>query len=261
MSEVSRFTKAAVEVRVYASKEALGEAAAAYVAECIRRAIAARGQARVIFATGASQYEFLAALVRLKESVEWSRVTAFHLDEYLGLPDTHPASFRRYLRERLFSLLPFGSVHLLDGTAADATAETERYASLLAAGPIDLACVGIGENAHLAFNDPPADFETAQLVHVVTLDEACRRQQVGEGHFQSMDAVPTQALSLSVPEILRAEVISCVVPDARKAAAVQCALEGPVTPDCPASALQRHERVTVFLDTDSVAGLTGSKAV
>lgn len=256
MNEVSRFTKAAIDVRVYATKDSLGEAAAAHVADIIRHAILMRGQARVIFATGASQYEFLAALVRLKDRVYWPLVTAFHLDEYIGLPDTHPASFRRYLHERLFSLLPFKTVHLLDGTAANPKSEVERYASLLASGPIDLACVGIGENAHLAFNDPPADFETKRLVHVVTLDEACRRQQVGEGHFPSMEAVPTQALSLSVPAILQADKISCVVPDARKAAAVQCALEGPVTPDCPASALQRHNHTTVFLDVDSAAGLT-----
>lgn len=258
MNEVSRFTKAAIDVRVYVSKDALGEAAAAHVAERINHAILMRGQARVIFATGASQYEFLAALVWLKDKVDWKHVTAFHLDEYIGLPDTHPASFRRYLHERLFNLLPFKTVHLLDGTAANPKAEAERYASLLASGPIDLACVGIGENAHLAFNDPPADFDTKRLVHVVTLDEACRRQQVGEGHFPSMESVPGQALSLSVPAILRADHISCVVPDARKAAAVQCALEGTVTPDCPASALQKHNRTTVFLDIDSAAGLTTS---
>ena len=261
MNEVSRLTKAAIDVRVYATKTALGEAAAAHVADIIKQAILIRGQARVIFATGASQYEFLAALVQLKDIVDWKHVTAFHLDEYIGLSDTHPASFRLYLRERLFSLLPFKTVHLLDGTAANAKAEAERYAILLASGPIDLACVGIGENAHLAFNDPPADFETARLVHVVTLDEACRRQQVGEGHFPSMESVPRQALSLSVPAILRADNISCVVPDARKAAAVQCALEGPVVPDCPSSALQKHLHTTVFLDTDSAAGLTSGKAV
>lgn len=258
MKEVSRLKKATIDVRVYATKTALGAAAAEYVVERINHAILMRGQARVIFATGASQYEFLAALVQLKESVDWKHVTAFHLDEYIGLPDTHPASFRRYLRERLFNLLPFRTVHLLDGTAENAKAEAERYATLLASGPIDLACVGIGENAHLAFNDPPADFETRRLVHVVMLDEACRRQQVGEGHFPSFEDVPKQALSLTVPAILQADAISCVVPDARKAAAVQCALEGPIVPACPASALQKHSRTTVFLDTDSAAGLTRS---
>jgi glucosamine-6-phosphate deaminase len=258
MNEVSRTV---MDVRVFASKDVLGAAAAEYVVERINYAILMRGQARVIFATGASQYEFLAALVRQKDTVDWNHVTAFHLDEYIGLPDTHPASFRRYLRERLFSLLPFRTVHLLDGTAANIREETERYATLLASGPIDLACVGIGENAHLAFNDPPADFDTVKLVHVVTLDEACRLQQVGEGHFASFEAVPTQALSLSVPAILRADVISCVVPDARKAAAVQCALEGPIVPECPASALQKHKHTTGFLDNESAAGLTGSKAV
>lgn len=255
MNEVSRVTKATIDVRVYATKDALGAAAAEYVVERINYAILVRGQARVIFATGASQYEFLATLVRLKDSVDWKHVTAFHLDEYIGLPDSHPASFRRYLYERLFTRLPFRTVNVLDGTAANIQAETERYATLLASGPIDLACVGIGENAHLAFNDPPADFDTTKLVHVVTLDDACRRQQVGEGHFPSFEDVPKQALSLSVPAILRADVISCVVPDARKAAAVQCALEGPIVPDCPASALQKHPHTTVFLERDSAAAL------
>ena len=184
------------------------------MAEGVQRAIETHGWARVIFATGASQYEFLAALVRRKDEVDWSRVTAFHLDEYLGLPANHPASFRRYLHERLFDLLPFGDVYTLNGNASDPALEAERYARLLEENPIDLACIGIGENGHLAFNDPPADFETSRLVHVVTLDDACRRQQVGEGHFSTVSDVPAQALSLSVPAILSARMISCVAPEA-----------------------------------------------
>jgi glucosamine-6-phosphate deaminase len=250
-----RFTVHGIDVRVYPGKDALGVAAAEFVAGRVREAISARGEARVIFATGASQYEFLAALLR-EEGIDWRRVTAFHLDEYLGLPEGHPASFRRYLRERLFDRLPFGAVHLLDGNAADPEAESRRYAALLTAGEIDVACIGIGENAHLAFNDPPADFETPHPVHVVTLDEACRRQQVGEGHFAGVEEVPGQALSLSIPAILAARAISCVVPDARKAEAVRCALEGPLSPDCPASALRQHGDCHLWLDVHSAALLS-----
>ena len=252
MTPQRQFRAGSLEIQVHLSKQALGQAAAASVAGRVQEALRQRGAARVIFATGASQYEFLAALLT-HTTIDWSKVTAFHLDEYLGLPDTHPASFRKYLRERLFDHLPFGAIHLLDGTASDAGAECARYAALLAAAPIDLACIGIGENAHLAFNDPPADFETSELVHVVTLDEACRRQQVGEGHFATMDDVPGQALSLSIPAILQAATISCVVPDRRKADAVRCALRGPLTPDCPASALRTHPDTHLFLDVDSAS--------
>ncbi|MBZ0290556.1 MAG: 6-phosphogluconolactonase [Anaerolineae bacterium] len=168
-----------IHVAVYENAESLGAAAAAFVIETINAAINTSGSARVIFATGNSQLEFLRQLIAQSDAVDWSRVTAFHLDEYIGLPETHPASFRRYLREKLFDRLPFAAVHLLDGEAADPQAECDRYAALLDAAPIDLACIGIGENAHLAFNDPPADFNTPARVHVVTLDEACRRQQVG----------------------------------------------------------------------------------
>ena len=249
-----QFQAGSIDVQVYGDKNALGQAAAAFVAEHVRNTLEQRGTARVIFATGASQYEFLAALLAHTD-IDWSNVTAFHLDEYLGLPDTHPASFRKYLRERLFDHLPFGAVHLLDGTASDAGAECARYAALLADGPIDLACIGIGENAHLAFNDPPADFETNDLVHVVTLDAACRQQQVGEGHFATLDDVPGQALSLSIPAILQANTISCVVPDQRKAQAVNGALHGPLTPNCPASALRNHADTHLFLDISSASYL------
>jgi glucosamine-6-phosphate deaminase len=250
-----RFKVAAIDVQVFADKEMLGTASASFVAERVKRAIAARGDASVIFATGASQYEYLAALLQ-REDVDWSRVTAFHLDEYLKLPEDHPASFRRYLRERLFDHLPFGAVHLLDGNAVDPQAECSRYEALLAAHEVDVACIGIGENGHLAFNDPPADFETSRLVHVVTLDEACRQQQVGEGHFAKAADVPAQALSLSIPAILKAQTVSCVVPDRRKASAVHCTLEGPIAPACPASALRRHKDCHLFLDVDSASLLT-----
>ena len=247
-----------IDVRVFPDAGSLAVAAAAFVAGRVRDALAACGQANVIFATGASQVAFLAALVRL-EGPDWQRVTAFHLDEYLGMSADHPASFRRYLRERLFDRLPFGAVHLLAGDAPDPGAECARYEALLRDRQIDLACVGIGENGHLAFNDPPADFATRELVRVVTLDEACRRQQVGEGHFPTLADVPTQALSLSIPAILAARIISGVVPDARKAAAVRRALEEDVSPWCPASALRRHGDCTLFLDTQSASALTAAR--
>jgi glucosamine-6-phosphate deaminase len=241
-----------INIEVYTDKHQLGAAAAAFVTDIINQALQAKGAARVIFATGASQYEFLDALVN-NTQVDWSQVTAFHLDEYLNLPVDHPASFRKYLRERLFNHLSFKAVHLLDGTADDAQAECRRYGALLAEAPIDLACIGIGENAHLAFNDPPADFETSALVHVVNLDDACRMQQVGEGHFPDLASVPTQALSLSIPAILQAKTISCVVPDSRKANAVHCALYGPQTPTCPASILRKHTNTRLYLDIHSAA--------
>jgi len=243
-------------VEVYRDKATLSRVAADFVASHIRASIAAQGNSRVIFATGASQYDFLANLIAAPD-IDWSRVTAFHLDEYVGIPADHPASFRRYLQERLFSRLPFAAVHLLQGDAPDPAAECRRYAALLAAAPVDVACVGIGENGHLAFNDPPADFTTHARVHIVQLDEACRRQQVGEGHFRNLAAVPPQALSMSVPAILEARVISCVVPDARKADAVACTLDGPIHPACPASALRTHPNCRLYLDSASAAGLKG----
>jgi glucosamine-6-phosphate deaminase len=241
--------------KVFGNKAALGAAAAALVAGRLAAAIAKHGEANLIVATGASQYEFLDAF-RQCTGVAWDKVTVFHLDEYLGLSAQHPASFRRYLHERLFAFLPFGAVHLLEGDAADPAAEAARYAALLAGRRIDVACIGIGENGHLAFNDPPADFETPALVHIQTLDLACRQQQVGEGHFATVDQVPTRALTLTIPAIMAARTISCVCPDQRKAAAVQQTLEGPITPDCPASVLRRHGDCHLFLDAYSAERLS-----
>ncbi len=252
---LSVFTVDSLAVEIYPDKAATSQAAADFVAGHIRAAIAERGSSRVIFATGASQYDFLASLCAAAD-IDWSLVTAFHLDEYVGVNADHPASFRRYLQERLFSRLPFAAVHLLTGDAPDPIAECRRYASLLAAAPIDVACVGIGENGHLAFNDPPADFYTTAAVHVVELDEACRQQQVGEGHFPDLAAVPPQALSMTIPAILDAKVISCVVPDARKAAAVHCTLQGPIDPACPASAMRTHPRCRLYLDSASAGQLS-----
>jgi glucosamine-6-phosphate deaminase len=242
-----------MKVTVHATKDALGAAAAADAAEAIRRAVAESGRARIIAATGASQFEFLAALVRTP-GLPWNEVEMFHLDEYIGLPESHPASFRRYLRERLIEPSGIRTAHLLDGEA-DPREVCARVGASIAASPVDVAFVGIGENGHLAFNDPPADFETRDPYLVVSLDDACRRQQVGEGWFRDLEAVPRQAISMSCRQILAARRILCIVPDARKAAAVKAAVDGPVTPDVPASILQTHADVTLYLDPAAASKL------
>jgi glucosamine-6-phosphate deaminase len=240
-----------VVVEVLPDKGALGRAAAQRAATILREAIAARGQARIVVATGASQFEFLAALAGAP-GVAWKQVELFHLDEYLGLPITHPASFRRYLRERLIDRVGIERAHLLDGEG-DVPSMLDAVSQAIAAQPIDVAFVGIGENGHLAFNDPPADFTTEAAYLIVELDEACRRQQVGEGWFARLEDVPTRAISMSVRQILRAREILCIVPDRRKADAVRDTLTGPVTPRVPASVLRQHARATLYLDPDSAA--------
>jgi glucosamine-6-phosphate deaminase len=250
-----------MELRVYGSKRALGEAAAADAAAIIRSAIAARGRACIIAATGASQFEFLDALAAMP-GIAWDHVTGFHLDEYVGLPFSHPASFRRYLSERLVDRVHPGAFHLIDGEAADPAAECRRVGALIAAEEIDVAFVGIGENGHLAFNDPPADFETTEPYLVVRLDEQCRRQQLGEGWFARLDEVPVRAISMSIREVLRARRILCVVPDRRKAEAVRSCVEEQISPHHPASALQGHPSATLYLDhgSASLLGTTTGKS-
>ncbi len=241
-----------MNLHMYKTKREMGAAAAEAAAAGINAAIAARGAANLILATGASQFEMLESLVQ--QDVDWSKVTVFHLDEYIGLPETHPASFRKYLRERFVDKLPeLRMFHYVDGEAVDPAAECARLGNLIAAHPIDAACIGIGENGHLAFNDPPADFETEAPYIVVNLDEACRRQQLGEGWFPTFDDVPTQAISMSIRQIMKSAVIVCTVPDARKAAAVQKAVEGPVTNMHPSSILQQHPHCDMFLDEPAAA--------
>jgi glucosamine-6-phosphate deaminase len=207
--------------------------------------------ARVIAASAASQFEFLDALTNTPD-LDWQSVELFHLDEYVGLPIDHPASFRKYLRERLIDKTGLRQFHFLDAEA-DPDAVADRVGRELNSAPIDVAFVGIGENAHLAFNDPPADFETEQPYLVVTLDEACRRQQVGEEWFASIADVPARALSMSVRQILKANEILCIVPDARKAEAVKASVEGGISPSAPASILRTHPHCTLYLDRDSAA--------
>lgn len=246
-----------IDTRIVTDKDELGRQAAALGADAIRAALARHGEATIIVATGASQFGMLQNLVAA-DGIDWSKVTAFHLDEYIGLPQTHPASFRRYLEERFVSPLG-GRVAFvpIDGEG-DAQAETRRLNSLIAGRRIDLCFAGIGENCHLAFNDPPADFATDEPYIVVTLDAACRNQQFGEGWFESFDAVPDQAISMSIRQIMKSELVVLSVPDARKAKAVRDALEGEVTPLHPASILQRHRKAVLFLDPPSASLLRKS---
>lgn len=244
-----------MNVRILSDKNGLGVAAAKFVAEKIKAAVDNRGAAHIIVATGASQFEFLHSL-SAQQGVDWSKVTAFHLDEYKGMSIDHPASFRKYLNERFFDIVKPAQVHLLNGDAVNIAVEIERYENLLQERSIDIACIGIGENGHLAFNDPPvADFYDPKLVKVVELDEACRRQQLGEGWFPTFDDVPTHALSLTIPAIMRAKIISCVVPDERKAQAVRNALYGEIAAACPASVLRTHENAVLWLDEPAASML------
>jgi glucosamine-6-phosphate deaminase len=241
-------------IKVYEDKTSLGRAAAEQAAVSLRQAIRESGRARIIAATGASQFEFLDALTAMP-AIEWPRVEMFHLDEYVGLPASHPASFRKYLLERLINKTGITKYHFLDGEG-DVPAVVRRVSAELTAAPIDIAFVGIGENGHLAFNDPPADFQTEEPYIIVDLDEPCRRQQVGEGWFVDLSEVPKRAMSMSVRQILKAREILCVVPDARKAQAVKSCLEGQISPLAPASILRTHPNTTVFLDKLSSALLS-----
>jgi glucosamine-6-phosphate deaminase len=235
-----------VEIRLFPDKRTLASAAADRAATIIRNSIAQRGLARIIAATGASQFEFLEALTSLPQ-IEWGHVEMFHLDEYVGIPETHPASFCKYLRERLIDKAGVGKYHLLNGMSAPAAVIREVGQELRRA-PIDVAFVGVGENGHLAFNDPPADFVTEESYAVVALDEACRRQQLNEGWFSSLEDVPKRAISMTIRQILKSREIICIVPDARKAQAVKNCFEDAISPVAPASALQNHAATTVYLD-------------
>lgn len=242
-----------MDIRIFDTKTDMGAAAAAAGAETIRSALASRGEANIILATGASQFEMLDSLVRAPD-IAWDRVTAFHLDEYIGLPVSHPASFRRYLKERVADRLPdLKAFHYVDGEAADPVVETYRLDALIARHPMDVAFIGIGENGHLAFNDPPADFETEKPYLIVRLDEACRRQQMGEGWFATLEDVPRRAISMSIKRILASRKLVATVPDERKAEAVRNAVEGVLTNLVPASILRTHADCTLFLDRDAAS--------
>jgi glucosamine-6-phosphate deaminase len=238
-------------VRIYGSKLELAEAAADHAANSLAGLLNKQENVRLLAATGASQIEFLARLTAHRD-LDWARVELFHLDEYVGLSLGHPASFARYIKQRIIDPSGIRRYHLIDG-ARDPRETIGEISREITRAPVDLACAGIGENGHLAFNDPPADFETEEPYLMVNLDERCRAQQVGEGWFASVDEVPRRAISISIPQLLKAREILCVVPDRRKAAAVKACLEGPLSPAAPASALRAHPNTTIFLDADSAS--------
>jgi glucosamine-6-phosphate deaminase len=239
-----------MKVKIFRTKQQMCKAAAEKAAEILISTIKKKGEATFIAATGASQFEFLENLTSIP-SIDWSKTTMFHLDEYVGLPETHPASFRKYLKERLINKVHPGNVHLIKGDAKSPESECERLGKIIIQKEIDVAFVGIGENGHLAFNDPPADFNTKKPYLVVELDDACRKQQLGEGWFKSFDDVPKRAISMSINQIMESKNIICTVPDSRKAQAVKDCLEGDITPDNPASILRNHESAFLFLDKNS----------
>jgi glucosamine-6-phosphate deaminase len=241
-------------LRIYDDKSSLARAAATEAAASLRDAIASRGCARIIAATGASQFEFL-DLLTASAGIDWSRVEMFHLDEYIGLPVSHPASFRKFLLERLIRKAGITKYHLLDGDA-DVDAVIRGVGKRLSAAPVDIAFVGIGENGHLAFNDPPADVETEEPYLVVELDEACRRQQVGEGWFKDLPDVPRRAITMSMRQILKAKKILAIVSESRKAEAVKKCFEGEISAWAPASYLRTHPNALVLLDKKSAALLS-----
>jgi glucosamine-6-phosphate deaminase len=246
-----------LKVETHPDRPAMGRAAATHACTLLERILAAQGRARVIFACAPSQDEFLAHFVALSRTkIDWARVTVFHMDEYVGLAATHPASFRRYLHEHLLQYIKPGAFNPIGGDAPDAAAECRRYAALLDAAPIDLICLGIGENGHIAFNDPPvADFDDPVSAKIVELDLTCRQQQVNDGCYPNLDAVPKHAISLTIPVFRRAKNLSVVVPGPRKAAAVRATLRDPRSTACPATILREHPSATLFLDKASAAQL------
>ncbi|PHQ62056.1 MAG: glucosamine-6-phosphate deaminase [Maribacter sp.] len=237
-----------MEIIISNTKADLGKSAAKKGAELIQKAISSRGKANIIIATGASQFEMLAVLV--DQNIDWSVVSCFHLDEYIGLSETHPASFRKYLKERFADKVKPLAFHYVNGEG-DVAKECQRLHELIVEHPIDVAFVGIGENAHLAFNDPPADFETEASYLAVTLDKPCRTQQLNEGWFKNLEEVPTRAISMSIHRIMQSRHIICSVPDERKSMAVEKVVNSDISPDIPASILQNHESTYLFLDKES----------
>jgi glucosamine-6-phosphate deaminase len=245
----------ALSVRIHSTQAEMARDVAQEARRCLQEALARQGSTAVIFAAANSQIQALDALVALG-GVDWTKVVMFHMDEYLGLDAAHPASFRRFLRERVEARVRPGMFHGIEGETLLPLSECERYTRLLRAQPVDLCLLGIGENGHLAFNDPPvADFNDPHFVKLVKLDAACRQQQVGEGHFPDLAAVPQYAFTLTLPALAAARRMLCIVPERRKAAAVQAALRGPISTACPASWLRRQAHCTLYLDADSAGGL------
>lgn len=247
------FVADSLTVKIFPNQESLAEAAAVETGDYLHHLLNKQPGARLILATGNSQILFLSRLIE-SQAVDWSRIELFHMDEYLGLPASHGASFQRYMKERVESKAKPKAFHYLAGGALLPLDECRRYEHLLAQAPIDLCCLGVGENGHLAFNDPPvADFEDPRQVKIVKLDDACKQQQVGEGHFPSLDAVPNYALTLTIPALCAAKKIVCLAPEKRKSRAIQIALKEPISTKCPASVLRRQSRATLFLDDASAS--------
>jgi glucosamine-6-phosphate deaminase len=248
---IKTFTADSLPVRVFETENDMATDVANTVHDYLVETINQQGQATAILATGNSQIQFLRNLADLG-GIDWSKMTLFHMDEYLGVDENHPACFRRYMRERVETQVKPRAFHYLGGDAPEPIAECERYESLLKNQPIDLCCMGVGENGHIAFNDPPvANFEDERLVKIVELDVACRMQQVNEGHFPNLEAVPKYALTLTVPALCSAKKIICVAPEARKAKPVKALIEGPISTDCPASYLRTQPQATLYVDKDS----------
>ena len=245
------FVKDRLKVNVFSEEPEMGRAAAIYTTKCLNSAISEKGSANLILATGTSQFAFLESLKQM--DTDWKRITVFHLDEYIGIPDTHPASFRRYLRERILDAVSPGKIFLINGDSKNLEDEMSRYQDLLKVNPVDIACIGIGENGHIAFNDPPvADFNDPLWVKAVELDHACRMQQLGEGWFPSLDKVPLRAVTLTITAIMSCKVISCTVPGKRKAEAVNNTLNSEIDESCPATILRKHPDASLFLDRMSL---------
>lgn len=249
----SSFEAAILKVEVFANRQQLGQAAGLDVASRMRDLIARNGRAVVVFAAAPSQNEFLATL-REEPGIEWDKVVAFHLDEYVGLPEDAPQSFRHYLKSHLYDYVHPGVVHLIRGEAGDPQAECERYTALLRETKPDVACLGIGENGHIAFNDPPvADFHDPAMIKIVELEERCRIQQVHDGCFPTLDAVPKRAFSMTIPTLMATTFLYTMVPGKLKAEAVRCTIKGPVTTECPASILRQHPYCRLYIDMDSAS--------
>ncbi|MHC4463299.1 MAG: glucosamine-6-phosphate deaminase [Planctomycetota bacterium] len=245
-----------MEKFIYNTPQEMGAAAAAQAVEVIKKAIENKGQANIILATGTSQFETLKKLVAASE-IDFSKVTMFHLDEYIGLGADHPANFRKFLKERFVDKVPsLKAVYFVNGDVDDPQQECRRLGAIIAKHPIDVALIGIGENGHLAFNDPPADFQTEEPFIIVELDDRCKRQQLGEGWFEALEQVPRQAISMTICQIMKSACLIVSVPEKRKAEAVKNALEGQVTNMCPASILQRHQNCKIFMDTEAASLLS-----
>jgi glucosamine-6-phosphate deaminase len=252
-SPLRRFQVGRAAVEVYPSKSDAGQAASQRASAILRSSITEKGNARLIMATGNSQEDFVAWLVQVRD-VDWSRLEVFHMDEYINLPETHRGCLKRWLNEHFVELVRPGRVHYLDGNAADLPAECRRYEQLLRAAPTALCTLGIGENGHIAFNDPHvADFEDPLGIKRVVLDERCRRQQANEGHFPDFASVPREAVTLTCPTLMSCDNLICCVPELRKAEAVKNALEGPLSTQCPASVLRTHPSAFIYLDSESAS--------